>query len=62
LRSHNVPHTCFKSGDQVELAFADNGGVGFDEGALRFVQPVEDAALSEEKRFRRIQIFGRLGA
>ena len=49
-----------EAGDQVELAFADDGEAGVEDGALGFVEAEEDLALGEDRRLRRVDVLGRL--
>ncbi len=45
-------------GDHVEVAFHDDGLVGCPDGFARPVQPVEQAALAEERRLGRVHELG----
>ena len=48
------------TGDEVELAFADDGGLGVEQCALGFVEAEEDLALGEDGRLGRVDVFGGL--
>ena len=57
LRRHHVFNSGFKQHDQIELAFADDCAVCFNQSALRFVQTKKNASFLEKRRFGGIQIF-----
>ena len=44
--------------DEVELTFADNGGLGIEQSAFGFVETEEDLALGKYWSLRRVDIFG----
>ena len=48
LRSDHILHSGLKRANQVDLALANNGSVGFDERSLGFVESVEHAALGKQ--------------
>ena len=57
LRGHNVFNSSFKQADQIELAFAHNGTVCFDQRAFGLVQSEQNPALLKKGRFWRVHIF-----
>ena len=58
LRGDDILDARHEAGDEVELAFADDGATGVQDGALGFVQPEHDSALGEDGAFRGIDVFG----
>ena len=48
------------AGDDVELAFADDDRLGFEDGALGLVEPVDHAALAEDRRLGGVDVFAAL--
>ena len=48
------------TGDRVELALADDDGLGVEDGALGLVEPVDHAALAEDRRLGRVDVFAAL--
>ncbi len=57
-RCDGVADTVLRQGDDVHVAFGDDGGVGFTQGLARLRQAEQLAALLEERGFRRVQVFG----
>jgi hypothetical protein len=48
LGCDDIADTGGVTGDGIELAFADDGMAGFEDGAFGLVEGEEDAALGEE--------------
>jgi len=48
----DIRDPCLEQADQIELAFAHNRTVRFDQGPLGFVQTKKDVAFSKKLRLR----------
>ena len=59
-RGNNVFIARLVDGDHVQVAFHDDGLVGCPDGLARPVQPVEQAALAEERRLGRVHELGEI--
>ena len=59
LRRDDVLDAGHEAGDQVKLAFANDGPVRVQQRAFGFVQAKHDFALGENRGFRRVDVFGR---
>src|ERR1700737_3394929 len=61
LRRDHVFNARFKQRDQIELAFAHDSAICFNQRSLCFVQSKKHAPLLEKRGVRGIQIFGGMG-
>ena len=59
LRRDNILHAGHETGDEIKLAFANDGKPGVQNRALGFVETEENLALGENRRLRRVDVFRR---
>ena len=52
LRRDDVLHAVHETGDQIQLAFADDRGTGVEDRALGFVEAEENFTFGENRRLR----------
>ena len=57
LRRDDIRDPRFEQRDEVELSFANDRTVRFDQSPLGFVQTKQDAAFPEERRLGRVHVF-----
>ena len=60
-RGDDVLDAGHEAGDEIELAFADDGDLGVEHGAFGFVEAEEDVALGEDGGFGGVDVLGGLG-
>ena len=60
LRRDHIGDAGFEDRDEIELSFADDRAIRFDQAAFRFMQTKEDPPFPEKRRFGRVQILGAL--
>jgi hypothetical protein len=60
LRRDGVLDAGQVAGDGIQLAFADDGGLGVENRPLGLVQPVDHAAFAEDGRLGRVDVFAAL--
>ena len=61
LRRDHVGDPSFVQGNEIELTFAHDRAVRFDEAALGLVQAKKHVAFSKKRRLGRIDVFCALG-
>lgn len=60
LGRDDILHAAHETGDEIELALANDGEAGIEDGALGFIEAVKDFALREDGGFGRIDVLGGL--
>src|SRR6476660_9164638 len=59
LRCHHILNSRLKERDQIELSFANDGAIGFDQCSFRFMESEKDPTFSKDRRFWGINVFSR---
>ncbi len=57
LRRNHIGQASLEECDQIELPFADNGAVRFDQASLRLCSPKRMLPLAKKWRLRRVEVF-----
>ena len=60
LRRDDVLHAIHEAGNQIQLTFADNGTVGFQNSSFGLVEAKENPAFGKDRGFGRVDVFGGL--
>src|SRR5258706_5952670 len=59
LRSDDILDASHETGDEIQLALANNRLAGIEQCAFGFIQPKKDFAFYKDRRLRRINVLGR---
>src|SRR5438552_7536952 len=59
LRNNDILNTAHDTGDQIQLAFADDGKACIENSPFGFIKAVENFAFGKNRRFWRVDVLGR---